>query len=99
MHTATLVLDAVVVIDVHRVGPALDVDQDVRLDLLEIDEDQRRTITILIEKREEVPVETTDVRVVQLRVILDFVHEISVDVVLPSALHQNIIGEVALPQG
>ena len=99
MDTAALVLDAVVVIDVHRVGSAFDVDQDVGFDLLEVDEDQRRAITILIEKRKEVPMETADVRVVQLRVILDLVHEISIDVVLSAALHQNVIGEVALPQG
>ena len=98
MNASSFVLDAIAMIDVLCIGSAFDIDQDVRFDLLEIDEDQWTPITILIEKGKEVPMESSDSRVVQLRIVFDFIHEVTVNVILSSTLNQDVVGKVTLPQ-
>ena len=98
MNTSTFVFDAVVMIDVLRIGATFDIDQNVRFDLLEIDKNQRTAITILVEKRKEVSMETADRRVIQLRIIFDLVHKIAIDVILAATLNQNVIGKITLPK-
>ena len=98
MNTASFVLDAIAMIDVLCIGSAFHIDQDVRFDLLEIDEDQWTAITILIEKGKEVPMESSDSRVVQLRIVFDLIHEVTVNVILSSTLNQDVVGKVTLPQ-
>lgn len=97
MDAAALVLDAVIIDDVLRVRTALDVDQNVRFDLLEVHEDQRTAVAVLVQVRIEVPVEAADGRGVHLRVVLDFEDEIAIDVVLATAFDQNVIREFTRP--